>query len=343
LALERLETADALILSDYAKGVLTSGLCQNLIDRATQLHKPVVADPKGSDFRKYQGVTAITPNKKEAEIATGVEIHDDETLERSSRDILRMTAAHWVMVTRGAEGISVFAENCSQHVPAIPVEVYDVAGAGDTVVAVLGAMLALDVPIETAAHLANVAASCVIQKPGVVSIKRDDLISHYDSSGRWDGQRKIKTVEELETLLLDLRRMGKRIVSTNGCFDLLHVGHIRLLTQARQLGDVLIVALNSDASVRRLKGDSRPVIGQEERAELLAALTVVDYVAIFEEDTPEQVLERLKVDIHVKGGDYSAEGLPEAKVVQQHGGSVRMVPYVSGYSTSDLITKIRSC
>jgi D-beta-D-heptose 7-phosphate kinase/D-beta-D-heptose 1-phosphate adenosyltransferase len=338
----QLQGVDALILSDYGKGVLTPNLCQAIIKKAGQLGKPVIVDPKGKDYRKYRGVILVTPNEKEAEIATNIEIHDDETLERAARQMLQDTQARWVLVTRGVKGITLFSEDLKLHIPAIPVEVYDVAGAGDTVVAMLGALLALGASIETAASLANIAASRVIQKPGVVPINKQELIAYLGSHKEPGDHHKIKTIEELEKIVKDLKKEGKKIVFTNGCFDLLHMGHIRLLYEARKYGDVLIVGINSDSSVRKLKGEGRPITGEHERAELLAALSAVDYVTIFDEETPEEVLRRLRVHVHVKGGDYAAESLPEARVVRQYGGKIVLLPYIEGYSTSAIIAKVRN-
>lgn len=339
---KHLSDADALVLSDYNKGVLTPKLCQYIINKAINLDKPVIVDPKGKDYRKYGGVTLITPNEKEAEVATNIEIRDDETLERAAQKILQITRARWVLVTRGAKGVTLFSKGIKHHIPAIPVEVYDVAGAGDTVVAMLGALLALGTPIETAASLANIAASCVIQKPGVVSISRQELVAYFDSHKGPGDHHKIKTIEELEKIVKDLKKEGKKIVFTNGCFDLLHAGHIQLLNEARRYGDVLIVGINSDSSVRQLKGKNRPITGERERAELLAALSTVDYIIIFNEDTPEETLERLQVHVHVKGGDYSSESLPEAGVVRRYGGEIILLPYIEGYSTSAIIAKIKN-
>jgi D-beta-D-heptose 7-phosphate kinase/D-beta-D-heptose 1-phosphate adenosyltransferase len=338
---KQLPNVDALILSDYGKGVLTPSLCQAIIKKAEQLGKPIIVDPKGKDYRKYRGVTLITPNEKEAGVATNIEIRDDETLEKAARQILQDTQARWVLVTRGAKGATLFSEGFKHHIPAIPVEVYDVAGAGDTVVAMLGALLAIGTPVETAASLANIAASLVIQKPGVIPITRQELVAYFGSHKEGD-QHKIKTIEELETIVSDLKKKDKKIVFTNGCFDLLHLGHIRLLYEARKYGDILIVGINSDSSVRKLKGENRPITGEYERAQLLAALSVVDYVTIFSEDTPEEVLKKLQVHIHIKGGDYSPESLPEAAVVRQYGGRIVLLPYIQGYSTSTIIKKIKN-
>jgi D-beta-D-heptose 7-phosphate kinase / D-beta-D-heptose 1-phosphate adenosyltransferase len=339
---EQLPSVDALILSDYGKGVMTPSLCQAVIKKAGQLGKPIIVDPKGKDYRKYRGATVITPNEKEAEIAANMEIRDDETLERVSRQILQVTQARWVLVTRGAKGITLFSEDLKHHIPAIPVEVYDVAGAGDTVVALLGALLAVGSPIEPAAALANIAASWVIQKPGVVPITRQELITYLSTNKEPGNHHKIKTGEELEKIVKDLKKEGRKIVFTNGCFDILHVGHIRLLNEARKYGDVLIVGINSDSSVRKLKGENRPINGERERAELLAALGAVDYVTIFDEETPREILRKLRVHTHIKGGDYSAESLPEAGVVRRYGGKIVILPYIEGYSTSTIISKIRN-
>lgn len=341
--LKRLPHSSGLLMSDYAKGVLTSTLCRELIHESRRLGKPVIIDPKGADYRKYENATVLTPNEKEAETASNTLIHDDETLKQAAQQILEITTARWLVVTRGAKGMTIFSKEYHRHVPAIPVEVFDIAGAGDTAVSVIATLLSDGADIEAAVRIANIASSIVIQKAGVAAINRRDLLAQIGSNryGFEEQQRKIKTIEELETIVLDLKRKGKKIVFTNGCFDLLHMGHIHLLREARKQGDVLIVGLNSDKSVRRLKGRNRPITSERERAELLAALSMVDYVVIFDQDTPEEVLKILQVHVQVKGGDYSLESLPEASVVKAYGGSVVLLPYISGYSTSDIISRIK--
>jgi D-beta-D-heptose 7-phosphate kinase / D-beta-D-heptose 1-phosphate adenosyltransferase len=343
LALENLNNADILIISDYAKGVLTPNLCRTIIGKAKELHKPVIVNPKGKDFGKYRGTTIIVPNEKEAEIGTDIEIHDDQDLKKSAEKLLELTQARWAFITRGSKGISIFSHDYQKSIPAIPVEVYDVTGAGDTVVSVLGTLLPMDSSIESIASLANLAASRVIQKPGVVPITKQELIDCISINKQQGGQAKIKKLDEMEVIVQDLKKQGKKVVFTNGCFDLLHVGHVRLLQQARQKGDVLIVGINSDRSVRKLKGKSRPINRENDRAEVLAGLSFVDYVTIFDQDTPEKVLQKLQVHIHVKGGDYSLEQLPEAKVVKNYGGDIILIPYETGYSTSNVISKIKDC
>lgn len=340
-ALECMDKADVVVLSDYGKGVLTPALCRAVISHARTLRKPVLVDPKGSDYSKYCGATLLTPNRHETEIAAGLPIADEETLLVAAERLRAVTRFEWLVVTRGEEGLSLFDSSLRHtRLPAVAASVYDVTGAGDTVVAVLAVLVGQHVPMEQAAAAANVAAAVVIQKPGTVAITKWELDRALERRGGSAAACKRRSREQLQEIARQARLSGRRVVFTNGCFDLLHVGHVRYLEAARRLGDILIVGVNSDASVNRLKGTRRPIIGEEERAEVLGGLESVDYICTFEEDTPTSLLQCIQPDVHVKGGDYSPDELPEATMVLQQGGEVRVVPYTAGHSTRGLIEQI---
>uniref|UniRef100_UPI00272E9D4C D-glycero-beta-D-manno-heptose 1-phosphate adenylyltransferase n=1 Tax=Geoalkalibacter sp. TaxID=3041440 RepID=UPI00272E9D4C len=301
---------------------------------------PVVVDPKGSDYRKYLGATLLTPNRKEAQTASGIAITDEASLCRAGRalrDSLRLEA---LVLTRSEEGMSLFlADGREVHLPTEAREVFDVSGAGDTVLALLGIGLGAGLAVEQAAQVANLAAGIVVAKVGTSTVTPDEIL---DVAGRRhaDTDLKIKGRDLLGRVLERERERGKRIVFTNGCFDLLHVGHVKYLQKARNLGDLLVLGLNSDDSIRRLKGAKRPLIGEEERAHLMAALKCIDYVVIFDEDTPLELIGALRPHILVKGGDYAPEGVVGKELVESYGGRVEIIPFVDGKSTTNVIERI---
>ncbi|MDO3379590.1 D-glycero-beta-D-manno-heptose-7-phosphate kinase [Geoalkalibacter halelectricus] len=329
-----------ILVSDYLKGVLTEGLLREVFAIGRAAGIPVVVDPKGSDYRKYLGATLLTPNRKEAQTASGIAITDEASLCRAGRalrDTLRLEA---LVLTRSEEGMSLFlADGREVHLPTEAREVFDVSGAGDTVLALLGIGLGAGLSVELAAKVANLAAGIVVAKVGTSTVSPDEIL---DVAGRRhaDTDLKIKGRDLLGRVLERERERGKRIVFTNGCFDLLHVGHVKYLQKARNLGDLLVLGLNSDASIRRLKGPKRPLIGEEERAHLMAALKCIDYVVIFDEDTPLELISALRPHILVKGGDYAPEGVVGKELVESHGGRVEIIPFVDGKSTTNVIERI---
>jgi D-beta-D-heptose 7-phosphate kinase/D-beta-D-heptose 1-phosphate adenosyltransferase len=340
-AAEWLPEVDVLLLSDYAKGVLTPSLCQAIIQMARDSGKPIVVDPKGSEFGKYKGLTVITPNLTEAEAATGVAITDGESLEEAARRVAEQTRAEWVLITRGGDGMTLFSSSIEPYeVPGRRVEVFDVSGAGDTVAAVVALGVAAGADMMTITNLANEAGSLAVQKPGAVPVTLEELLAAVDGIAVTDVPSKVMPYDALRTLTEELRSQGKKIAFTNGCFDILHAGHVRYLGQARALADVLIVAVNSDESVRILKGGDRPIVPEAERAELVAALQCVDYVTTFSETAPERLVAELRPDFYVKGGDWAKKDLPEAAIVEGYGGQVVIVPEVDGLSTTLLISRI---
>lgn len=331
---------DILLISDYGKGVLTPTLLQNVIAHARQRGIPVVVDPKGTDFGRYHGATIITPNRREAEAASRVAIRDDASLQSAAATLLANDAYDALLITRSSEGMSLFSrDGIPVHIPTVAREVYDVTGAGDTVVATLGIGLACGLNFEDAARMANIAAGIAVGKVGTSTVTPDEIIASIGLEHP-DSDIKIKNLDVLMHLVDKQRSNGKRIAFTNGCFDLLHVGHVKYLQKARSYGDLLILGLNSDESVRRLKGEKRPLISQQERAHILAALDCVDYVVIFEEDTPIRLLEALRPHVLVKGGDYTPDRVVGRELVESYGGKVELVTFVDGKSTTNIIDKI---
>lgn len=332
-------TFDLILVADYLKGVVGSALVQELVALGKRLDIPVVVDPKGSDYHKYKGVTAITPNRRELQIAVGQDLSREQDLIIAAHRFREDLALEALVLTRSEEGMSVFGKDGQlDHLKADAREVFDVSGAGDTVLAFLGMGLGSGCDIKAAAELANVAAGIVVGKLGTSVVTPKELrLAVCDQPG---SQGKIRSCENLVGILKDHRRHGKTVVFTNGCFDLLHVGHVQYLQKARTLGDVLVLGLNSDQSVRRLKGGSRPLIGQEERAHILAALDCISYVTIFEEDTPLSLIEAVRPDVLVKGGDYSPEAVVGKDFVESYGGRLELVSFVEGKSTTGILERI---
>ena len=339
--LEKLDSGEppaAIILSDYAKGVLTpETLAAMLRSRATV---PRVVDPKHRDFARYRGATTVTPNLHELEVACGrtLPVEDTAAIAAAARGVMANAGLESMVVTLGSRGMLVVPHDAPEvAVPAMRHEVYDVTGAGDTAIAVLTLALAAQAPLIEAAQLANAAAGVSVCQVGAVAVSaasiRDALAAHPDG--------KLLSRQELAARAATWRSEGKRIVFSNGCFDLLHAGHLSLLSHASKLGDVLVLAINSDASVRRLKGPERPLVPQAERAALLAALTFVDAVTIFEEDTPLAVLQTIKPHVLVKGGDYQPSEVIGRELVEAAGGQVVIVPLTPEKSTSSLVARIR--
>jgi D-beta-D-heptose 7-phosphate kinase/D-beta-D-heptose 1-phosphate adenosyltransferase len=338
-ALAVLPDVASIILSDYAKGVLTPRVIQTLIDAARKLGKPIIVDPKGKDFSIYRGATLITPNRHELADAARRPAVTDAEIVAAAAELNRLVGSDAVLVTRSEEGMTfVPAEGSPIHVPAYPVKVRDVSGAGDTVVAVLAAMLATDRDFELAMRAANAAAAVVVGKRGTATLSVAELRARLLPASSLAAEEKIIfDWSVLDERLHEWRRRGLRIGFTNGCFDLLHRGHVKLLAQARAACDRLVVGLNDDGSVRRLKGDSRPVQDVHSRAEVLAALEAVDLVAIFGEDTPLKLIERVRPQVLAKGGDYRREDVVGHDLVEAAGGVTILVDLVPGHSTTALV------
>ena len=329
----------AIILSDYQKGVLTENVLKKIIDLARSYEKPVFIDPKGVSFQKYHRANYITPNRKETARATGIALHTEKQIHEAGKKLLKELALDGVIITRGQEGISVFQRDQQPvNLPTQVKEVFDVSGAGDTVIASLTLGYLAGLPLDEAAELANLAAGVVVGKVGTATTTTAEILAY--GYNRSPLKQKMKTLPELLDILSRHRLQGQQIVFTNGCFDLLHVGHIKLLQEAKNLGDILIVAINADASVKRLKGPGRPCMTQNERAQVLSALNCVDYVIIFPEDTPKKLIGNLQPDVLVKGADYQKNQVVGRQMVENYGGSVKLVDLEENISTSNLIAKI---
>jgi D-beta-D-heptose 7-phosphate kinase / D-beta-D-heptose 1-phosphate adenosyltransferase len=338
---QALATAGAVILSDYGKGVLTDDLLTAVINAARKAGKPVVVDPKGADYRKYRGASVLTPNRKELALATGLPTSSDEQVVAACRKLIETCGVEAVAATRSEEGMTIVAADGSvAHLRAKAREVYDVSGAGDTVVATLTAALAVGVPLVEAAHLANLAAGVVVAKVGTAVVRLHELHAAQHAEEWRSGEEKVLSLEDAAEWAARKRAQGRRVGFTNGCFDLLHPGHISLLTQARNACDALIVGLNSDASVKRLKGETRPVQSESARATVLASLSMADLVVVFGEDTPEKLIRALRPDVLIKGADYTIDKVVGADFVQSYGGKVVLADLVAGQSTTSTIARM---
>jgi D-beta-D-heptose 7-phosphate kinase/D-beta-D-heptose 1-phosphate adenosyltransferase len=337
-AIELFGSAQAIVLSDYAKGTLADP--QELIVNARLQGVPVLVDPKGSDFARYKGATLLTPNLSEFEAVVGTCETEAELVERGLALVGELDIDA-LLVTRGENGMSLLRPNQPVfHLPAQAKEVFDVTGAGDTVIAVLAASIAVGEPIENAVTLANLAASIVVGKLGTATVSGPELrraINALHGSGRG-----VVTDDQLVIAINDAKEQGEKVVFTNGCFDIIHAGHVSYLEEARKLGDRLIVGINDDASVSNLKGPGRPINTVDRRKAVLAGLESVDWVLDFGDDTPERLLALLQPDILVKGGDYDKEGVVGWKIVEGYGGTVRVMNFVDDCSTTAIVEKIQS-
>ncbi len=337
---ERVGRARAVVLSDYGKGVLTPAVIRCVIDAARARRIPVLVDPKGEDYARYQGATLVTPNRKEAEQALGRKLARIEDMPRAADDLMHMAGLDAAVITLGADGIyHKTRQGDAGHVPAQARQVFDVTGAGDTVIAQMGFYLACGLPLSTAVELANHAAGIVVARLGTHAVTKSELVAELSEKHQHVG--KVVRASELDALLASWRKEKKRIVFTNGCFDVLHVGHVSYLRFAKSHGDVLLVGVNDDASVRRLKGESRPVNPLDDRMSVLAALEMVDAVTSFGEDTPARIVERVTPDVLIKGQDWADKGVVGREWVEAHGGRVVLAPLVPGRSTTSILERAR--
>lgn len=330
----KLHNFDAIILSDYAKGLLTPSFTKRIISLARSCNRLVLVDPKGSDYAKYKNATLLTPNKLEASLATQTQITDDISLKAAMKKLQALCKLDICLVTLSEDGIAILRDDSLVKSPTIAKEVYDVTGAGDTVIAALAFGLSNGLDIFQASDFANAAAAVVIGKIGSATASLSEIISFLHNGSYADS--KIITQSDVQALLPALSE--KKIIFTNGCFDILHAGHISYLQKARELGDLLIVGLNSDESIRRLKGSSRPIIPQDDRAAVLAALECVDFVIIFEEDTPLELIKLIKPAVLVKGADYAGKEVVGSAFAKE----VKLIEFVQGRSSTSIIDKIRS-
>jgi len=327
------------VLSDYAKGVFTAEVCHAVIAAARGLGVPVLVDPKSADFTRYRGATTVCPNLGELSAAVHRDARDLKPLLDAAEALVKELDLEFLTATLGDKGIALIRDGSCILAPAVARQVFDVSGAGDTVIAVLALCLASGLKPETAVALANIAAGIVVGKVGTVPVEKHELLAALSPQIALHAEDKVVSREELVQRVALWKANGERVVFTNGCFDLLHIGHITVLEQARGFGDRLIVAINSDASVQCLKGPTRPIVGERERGRVLAALAAVDAVVVFGEPTPLEAILESRPDVIVKGGDYDAENVVGAKEVIAWGGQVKIVPIVAGFSTTQLIAK----
>jgi D-beta-D-heptose 7-phosphate kinase/D-beta-D-heptose 1-phosphate adenosyltransferase len=342
---QQLRKADIVLVSDYDKGVCTPALLTNLIVAARQFRRRVLADPiRGSDYRKYHGCTALTPNRLEAGLATGRVLNTAAEALEAAEQLRRQLDLEAAIVTLDKEGMALAREGYGEVFPTRPRQVYDITGAGDMVLAVLGMALAAGADYDTAIRLANVAGGLEVEKVGVATVTRDEILRDLLNSGPVAGSGQgLEKMPDRPTLLYELesrRRLGQRIAFTNGCFDVLHAGHVQYLREARAQADLLVVGLNSDASVRALKGGDRPVNDVEARAAVLNALAAVDYVTVFDAATPLELIHEVRPDVLVKGADYHRDEVIGADFVESYGGRVHLAPLREGYSTTRLLQSL---
>ena len=329
----------AAVISDYGKGFLTPAILAALLKSARAHRVPVLVDPKGMNFTRYRGATYITPNAREASLASGIEIRNRETLIQAGRALLEQTEAEGIIITRGRDGSTLITRDKDQDFPVKPVEIVDVTGAGDTVIATLALAIASGLSIENAVCLANLAASMVVSRFGAASATVEELVNSVRQDFR---ASKIVSTDKIALVLRDHMLRGQRIVFTNGCFDLFHAGHLELLRRASILGDVLVVGINSDKSVARIKGPGRPIVPQSDRVEVVSALSFVDYVVVFEEDTPLHLIKEVRPDVLVKGEDWKGKRVVGEDIVRARGGKVEFVRFIQGRSTTEIINRIRN-
>lgn len=329
----------AVIVSDYGKGFLTPNILKALLAQAKLESIPVLVDPKGMDFSKYKGATYITPNVREASLASGTDIVDNNSMELAGTILLKQTHADGIVVTRGRDGSSIITESGVEHFSVKPVEIVDVTGAGDTVISTLALAVASGLKIQEAIQLANLAASLVVARFGAATVTIEEMVDSLKSDHQ---KRKIIQASEIDQALRHHRIQGHIIVFTNGCYDLFHAGHLELLRKASSFGDVLVVGVNSDKSVKRIKGKQRPIVPESERLDILSALNFVSYVVSFDQDTPLNLIKEVKPDVLVKGADWKGKPVVGEDFVLDRGGRVEFVKLLPGVSTTELISKIKN-
>lgn len=340
---------DVVIISDYGKGLLTAELTEALIDRCRQMDVPVIVDPcMNRDYRVYQGADCITPNRYETQLATGIALDSEEDMKAAARKLQGSIELNTVIITLDRDGMYLYETEKkngkkrvrkSERVPTHPREVYDVTGAGDMVVSVLAMMVGAGVDYRSAVEIANIAAGLEVGKVGAALVTRQEIMGEIQAR---DGglPHKLKELPELLRLLDEHRRKREKIVFTNGCFDLLHMGHIEYLKFSRKQGDLLVVGINSDRSVQELKGPNRPILAQNDRAQVLAGLEDIDYIVVFDETTPDELIRKVRPDVLVKGEDWREKGVVGRDFVESYGGQVVLAPLVKGISTTDIVSRI---
>ncbi len=333
-----LPSVDIVCLQDYNKGLLIDSVCKQMIDLATEAGKTTLVDPSPiEDYTKYRRATVITPNRREASLAVGFEIVDEKSAAKAAKQLLDNFEFEAVVITLDKEGAYLRTNNVDELVPTKPRSVYDVTGAGDMVLATLAVTLAANFDYKTAVQLANIAGGIEVQKFGAATVSTDEIVSEIRGK-----TSKLQSVESLQQELTRARKQKRKIVFTNGCFDVLHKGHVQYLKFCKDHGDIVVVGLNSDSSVRAIKGPERPVNSQLDRAAVLEALESVDYIAIFDQPTPTELIRSLRPDILVKGEDWAEKGVVGREFVESYGGKVILAPLVKGKSSTATIEKIKS-
>jgi D-beta-D-heptose 7-phosphate kinase / D-beta-D-heptose 1-phosphate adenosyltransferase len=339
-SLERIDTVDVVILSDYAKGVLTDRFLSSFLEIANQKKIRVLIDPKRKDFSVYANAAGITPNRSESQNATSRPLVTDLDFELAAKEFKDKYNFESVLITRSEQGMTLLSNSMIWHFHTQAKQVFDISGAGDSVISVLAVGLAAGLSWPEATELANLGAGIAVQKVGTSPVTADELIQVLEQEGVSGVNSKVLVIDELLRKIAAWRSEGKKIAFTNGCFDLLHVGHVMYLDKARNLADVLIVGLNSDASVRRLKGSLRPINIESDRARVLAALEPIDAVIVFGDDTPIDLITAIKPDILAKGADYREEDVVGAEFVRSYGGDIQLIPLVEGRSTTRVLNEI---
>jgi D-beta-D-heptose 7-phosphate kinase / D-beta-D-heptose 1-phosphate adenosyltransferase len=327
---------DVILLSDYGKGVLTFKLTQSLISIANKNNKKILVDPKGLNYSKYNGAYLLTPNKKEAGEATNSVINDNKSLTKAIKSLKTECNLEVSLITLSDQGVAIFDNELRIH-PTVAIEVFDVTGAGDTMLASLGFALSCNYNIDQAVKFANLASSVVVGKIGSATATLNEIIEYESSLNKSSSGEHIKTWDEISRIVSELKNKEKKIIFTNGCFDILHIGHIKYLEKSKSFGDILILGLNSDNSTKRLKGKNRPINTETDRAYILASLEVVDYLVIFDQDTPFDLIKLIKPDVLVKGGDYEGKEVVGQDIAKE----LKLVKFIDGNSTTNTIERIR--
>lgn len=328
---------NAIIISDYAKGSVVKEMTQLLIKSAKKKNIPVIVDPKGKDYSKYIGATLCTPNVKEMCDVLDIKVETEEEIKKYGIQLCNTYDFENLVLTRSEKGISVIDKNGNKSdYPAVKKDVIDVSGAGDTVVATIAILKASNYNMDDICNLANLAAGVVVSKFGTATVSLNELICSICETGEF----KLQKIETLKYIVKDLKEKGKKIVFTNGCFDLFHVGHLHSFKEAKKHGDILIVAVNSDKSVKENKGDLRPIINENDRIDLICALDCVDYVVLMEDKNPSKLIEILQPDVSIKGEDWKDKFVPEKEVIESYGGHIEFIKLNKGHSTTKIIDKV---
>lgn len=331
---------DLVVISDYKKGLLDITNTQKMIGICNKANRKTLVDIKEPNYQKYANAYLIKPNLNELKDITGMNVDSDEDIVKAAKALLENTKSQYVLATRGKDGMTIVGKQDFKHIACKSREVFDVTGAGDTVISYLATGLVSDINLMEAIQIANYAAGVEVSKFGTYAVTIDDIKQYIEKENNVFFENKIVTINKLKEILKE--KSNKKIVFTNGCFDIFHVGHSRYLREASKLGDILIVGVNSDASVKRLKGKERPIMNEKERMELLASLEFVSYVVMFEEDTPIHLIKEIRPDIITKGGDYKPEEIVGSDIVESYGGQVIVCPYIESKSTTSIINKIKN-